>query len=418
MGAGQRDLDVVLYGATGSVGRLTAQYLATARNGVRVALAGRSAERLAAVRQTLGDNARDWPLIVADDGQPVVLNQMAARTRVVVNTVGPYAANGLPVVAACAAAGTDYVDLAAEIPFVRQSIDAYHQQAAHTGARIVHSCGFDSIPSDLTVYALHRRVTADGAGELGKTTFVLRTANYAMGFSRGTIGTMVELMRAGSGDPEMRRLLDDPYGLSPNRSAEPDLGPQPDVSLHRGEELAPELAGLWTSGYLMALYNTRCVRRTSALLNWVYGRQFRYMETASMGSSFAAPAMAAMANATIAGASRLGGPYLRMVPPGLLESLASRPNTGGDGTSRGQYLVETYTTTTLGMRYVSSIAQQGDPGYVATSVLLGESALALALDRDLLPDRRGVLTPAAAMGDVLLTRLAAAGVAMRTAPLG
>ena len=417
MGAGQRDLDVVLYGATGSVGRLTARYLATARNGVRVALAGRSAERLAAVRQTLGDGAREWPLIVADTSAPAVLNQIAARTRVVVNMVGPYAANGLPVVAACASAGTDYVDLAAEIPFVRKSIDAYHQQAVHSGARIVHSCGFDSIPSDLTVYALHRRAVADGAGELGDTTFVLRIANYATGFSRGTVGTMVELMRAGSGDPEMRRMLDDPYSLSPNRSAEPDVGPQPDVSLHRGEELAPELAGLWTSGYLMALYNTRCIRRTNALLNWVYGRQFRYQEAASMGSSLAAPAMAAMTNATIAGASRLGGAYLRMFPPGLLERVSSRASTAGDDASRGRYLVETYTTTTQGVRYMSSMAQQGDPGYAATSVLLGESALALALDRDKLPDRHGVLTPVAAMGDVLAERLPAAGVAINATRL-
>jgi short subunit dehydrogenase-like uncharacterized protein len=417
MGAGQRDLDVVLYGATGSVGRLTAQYLARAGNGLRVALAGRSAERLAAVRQTLGDGARDWPLIVADTSAPAVLNQIAARTRVVVNMVGPYAANGLPVVAACASAGTDYVDLAAEIPFVRKSIDAYHQQAVHSGARIVHSCGFDSIPSDLTVYALHRRAVADGAGELGDTTFVLRIANYATGFSRGTVGTMVELMRAGSGDPEMRRMLDDPYSLSPNRSAEPDVGPQPDVSLHRGEELAPELAGLWTSGYLMALYNTRCIRRTNALLNWVYGRQFRYQEAASMGSSLAAPAMAAMTNATIAGASRLGGAYLRMFPPGLLERVSSRASTAGDDASRGRYLVETYTTTTQGVRYMSSMAQQGDPGYAATSVLLGESALALALDRDKLPDRHGVLTPVAAMGDVLAARLPAAGVAINATRL-
>jgi saccharopine dehydrogenase (NAD+, L-lysine-forming) len=417
MGAGQRDLDVVLYGATGSVGRLTAQYLARAGSGLRVALAGRSAQRLADVRRTLGDGARDWPLIVADTSTPEVLNQIAARTRVVVNMVGPYAANGLPVVAACASAGTDYVDLAAEVPFVRLSMDAYHQQAVQTGARIVHSCGFDSIPSDFTVYALHRSAVADGAGELGDTTFVLRVANYATGFSRGTVDTMVELMRAGSGDPETRRMLDDPYSLSPNRSAEPDLGPQPDVSLHRGEELAPELAGLWTSGYLMALYNTRCIRRTNALLNWVYGRQFRYKETASMGSSLAAPAMAAMTNATIAGASRLGGAYLRMFPPGLLERVTSRASTANDDASRGRYLVETYTTTTQGVRYMASMAQQGDPGYAATSVLLGESALALALDRDQLPDRSGVLTPVAAMGDVLAARLPAAGVTINATRL-
>jgi len=411
MGDPGRDLDIVIYGATGSVGKLTARYLA--RSGLRIGVAGRSAQRLGALRQELPE--ADWPLIVVDTGEQDALRRLAGRTRVMISTVGPYATHGLAVVAACAAAGTDYVDLAADVPFVRRSIDAFHEQSVQSGARIVHSCGFDSVPSDLTVYALHRRVLADGAGELADTTFVLRAANYAMGFSRGTVDTMFELMRAGWGDPETRRLLDDPYSLSPDRVAEPDLGPQPDVSLHRGEELAPELAGLWTSGYLMALYNTRCVRRTNALLGWIYGRRFRYSETASMGSSLAAPAMAAMTNATITGASRLGGAYLRMWPPRLLESLIPRPN--GDGAPRGHYRVETYATTTTGARYMASMAQQGDPGYAATAVLLGESALALARDRDELSDRRGVLTPASAMGDVLLKRLAAIGVTVHTAHL-
>jgi short subunit dehydrogenase-like uncharacterized protein len=413
MHAAPRDLDIVLYGATGSVGKLTARYLAG--SGLRVGLAGRSAQRLDGLRQVLPDEAREWPLIVADTGEPEALNQLAARTHVVISTVGPYATHGLPVVAACAAAGTNYVDLAAEVPFVRRSIDAHHEQSIETGARIVHSCGFDSIPSDLSVYALHRAVVADGAGELAETAFVLRSANYAIGFSRGTVGTMFELMRAGFGDPETRRLLDDPYSLSPDRAAEPDLGPQPDVSLHRGEELAPELTGLWTSGYLMALYNTRCVRRSNALLAWEYGRRFRYTESASMGSSPVAPAMAAMTNATITGASRLGGAYLRLLPPRLLESLIPAPSS--DGAPRGHYRVETYAATTSGARYVASMTQDGDPGYAATAVLLGESALALARDRDQLPDRRGVLTPASAMGDALLKRLAAVGVTVHVAQL-
>jgi short subunit dehydrogenase-like uncharacterized protein len=418
MRAGQRDLDIVLYGATGSVGALTARYLARHGAGVRIALAGRSAERLCALSQTIGAPDGDWPLIVADPAQPQSLDELAARTRVMVSAIGPYGPNGLPLVAACAAAGTDYVDLAAEVPFVRRSIETYHEQAVASGARIVHSCGFDSIPSDLTVHALHRRAVLDGAGELGATTFVLRNANYAMGFSRGTVETMLELMRAGSGDPETRRILDDPYSLSPNRGAEPDPGPQPDVSLHRGVELAPELTGLWTSGYLMGLYNTRCVRRTNALLDWEYGRRFRYVETANMGSSLVAPAMAATTNAIITGAARLGGAYLRMLPPGLLEGLTSRPSGGHADASQGNYRVETYTTTTRGARYVAKMAQHGDPGYAATSVLLGESALALAVDRKHLSDLRGVLTPAAAMGDALLARLPAAGVPIDVTRLG
>jgi short subunit dehydrogenase-like uncharacterized protein len=301
MHAGQRDLDIVIYGATGFVGRLTAEYLAKADAGIRVALAGRSAERLLAVRQALGAGAENWPLIVADLAHPVALTAMAAQTRAVVSAVGPYSRRGLPVVAACAAAGTDYADLTGEVPFVRQSIDRHHRQAVDNGARIVHSCGFDSIPSDLNVYALHSRILDDDAGELGETTFVLRA--YSGGFSGGTVATMVELMQIGWGDPKMRRTLDDPYSLSPDRSAEPELGPQPDLPLRRGADIAPELKGLWMCGYLMALYNTRCVRRSNALLNWAYGRRLRYTETLSMGSSFAAPVFAAMGNVGLVSAS-------------------------------------------------------------------------------------------------------------------
>lgn len=415
MSAGQRDLDIVLYGATGFVGKLTAEYLANAGAGARIALAGRSAERLSAVQRSLGAVAQNWPLIVADLAQAEALEAMAARTHVVVSAVGPYTKLGLPVVAACAAAGTDYADLTGEVFFVRNSIDAYHQQAVDNGARIVHSCGFDSIPSDLTVYALHRRVVVDGAGELGDTTLVLR--DYSGGYAGGSISTMIELMRIASSDSTMRRMLDDPYSLSPDRAAEPDLASPPDLPLCSGAEIAPELAGLWLGGYVMALYNTRCVRRTNALLHWAYGRRFRYAESLAMGSTVASPFIAGMFNTAIAGASRFGGWYLRMLPPGLLERVTPPPGTGHNEGLRGHYRVETYTTTSNGQRYVATMAQRGDPGYTATSVMLGESALTLAFDRDRLPDRCGVLTPTAAMGDALLARLTSAGVAIDTARL-
>jgi short subunit dehydrogenase-like uncharacterized protein len=415
MGAGQRDLDIVIYGATGFIGKLTAEYLARAGAGIRVALAGRSAERLRAVRQTLGAGAQDWPVIVADLSQQTALKAMAARTRVVVSAVGPYSRHGLPVVAACAAAGTDYADLTGEVPFVRDSIDLYHQQAAENGARIVHSCGFDSIPSDLTVYALHRQAIEDGAGELGDTTLVLRA--YSGGYAGGSIATMIELMRIAADDPKMRRMLDDPYSLSPDRSAEPELGTQPDLPLCEGSEIAPELRGLWIGGYVMALYNTRCVRRSNALLGFGYGRQFRYQETITHGSTVAAPVIAAMFNAGIAGASRFGGWYLRMLPPGLVERLTPAPGIGHDEGSRGHYKVETYTTTTDGRRYMATMSQRRDPGYAASAVMVGESALCLATDRERLSPSRGVLTPAAAMGDALLARLPAAGVTINTVQL-
>ncbi len=414
MTATPREFDMVLYGATGFVGKLTAEYLARAGGDARIALAGRSTERLLAVRKTLAESAQSWPVVTADAASPSTLNEMAARTRVVITTVGPYTRYGLPLVAACAAAGTDYADLTGEPLFVRDSIDLYHKQAADTGARIVHACGFDSVPSDLSAYALYRAARDDGAGELLDTDFVVRS--FSGGLSGGTIASMLEVLSTASSDPDARRQLADPYTLSTDRSAEPELGSQPDLPWRRGRQLAPELTGLWTAGFMMAPTNTRIVRRSNALLDWAYGRRFRYSESMSLGSS----AMAPVASAVLSGVGNLmtglGGRYFRLLPRGLVERVVPKPGTGPSAASRerGYYRTETYTTTTTGARYVARMAQDGDPGYKATSVLLGECGLALAFDRDKLSELHGVLTPAAAMGDALLARFPAASVSLET----
>ncbi|MBV9720949.1 MAG: enoyl-ACP reductase, partial [Mycobacterium sp.] len=334
-----------------------------------------------------------------------------------VTTVGPYSRYGLPLVAACAAAGTDYADLTGEPPFVRDSIDLYHKQALDTGARIVHACGFDSIPSDLTVYALYRRAREDSAGDLGTTDFVVRSVSG--GFSGGTIASGVEVFSAVSRDANVRRQFADPYTLSPNRVAEPELGAQPDLQWHRGREIAPELTGLWTAGFLMAPANTRIVRRSNALQDYAYGRRFQYSEHMSVGSSAFAPVASAVVNGVGNAVTAMGSRYFRLLPRRLVDRVLPKPGTGPSEAVRkkGFYKAETYTTTTSGARYVATIAQQGDPGYQATAVLLGESGLALALNRGELSELRGVLTPAAAMGDALLARFPAAGVSLQTALL-
>jgi short subunit dehydrogenase-like uncharacterized protein len=413
----QREFDIVLYGATGFVGKLTAEYLAKAGGDARIALAGRSQDKLLAVRDTLGDPAQSWPLIAADASQPSTLNAMAAKAQVVVTTVGPYTRYGLPLVAACAAAGTDYADLTGEPMFIRESIDLHHKQAIDTGARIVHSCGFDSIPSDLTVFALYRRAQEDQAGELADTNLVVRT--LAGGVSGGTVASMMEFMRQASSDPEARRLINDPYTLTPDRHAEPELGAQPDMRWRRGREIAPELDDYWVGAFVMAGPNSRIVRRSNALLDYAYGRRFEYAEQMSTGRSIAAPVAAAMATAGNAAAFGLGTRYFNRLPRKLVERVAPAPGTGPSerARERGHYTVETYTTTTTGARYVARMSQKGDFGYKATSALLGESGLALALDRDRLSDLRGVLTPAAAMGDALLARFPDAGVSLETSRL-
>ncbi|UNB54883.1 trans-acting enoyl reductase family protein [Mycolicibacterium sp. YH-1] len=414
MSAAQREFDIILYGATGFVGKLTAEYLARAGGDARIALAGRSTERLRVVRDSLGEAAAAWPLIAADASAPSTLADIAARTRVVVTTVGPYTKYGLPLVAACAAAGTDYADLTGETMFIRDSIDGYHKQAVDTGARIVHSCGFDSIPSDLTVYALYKQAQRDGAGELGDTTFVLR--DMAGGVSGGTVASMLEVMATASGDPAARREMADPYTLSTDRQAEPDFGHQSDTPWRRGRDIAPELDGLWTGAFPMGAPNSRIVRRSNALLDWSYGRSFRYTEMMSTGSSIAAPVAAALGTAANAAVLGLGSRYFNKLPRRMVDRVVPKPGTGPSERARenGHYTVETYTTTTSGARYRALMAQRGDPGYKATSVLLGECGLALALDRDALSDLRGVLTPAASMGDALMARFPAAGVRLET----
>ncbi|BBX72811.1 saccharopine dehydrogenase NADP-binding domain-containing protein [Mycobacterium shinjukuense] len=413
----EREFDIVLYGATGFSGTLTADYLAHSGSPVRIALAGRSTERLRAVRENLGAAAQDWPLILADAAQPSTLEAMATRAQVVLTTVGPYTRYGLPLVAACATAGTDYADLTGELMFGRISIDLYHKQAADTGARIVLSCGFDSIPSDLNVYQLYRRAIEDGTGELCDTNLVLRSFSQRW-VSGGSVATYSEAMRTASSDPDARRMVNDPYTLTTDRGAEPELGPQPDFPWRRGRDLAPELAGFWTGGFVQGPYNTRIVRRSNALQDWAYGRRFRYSETMSLGRSVAAPVASAAVTGAIAGAIGVGNRYFSRLPRRLVERITPRPGTGPSRKTRerGHYRFETYTTTTTGARYRATFAHHVD-AYASTAVLLAESGLALALDRDRLSELRGVLTPAAAMGDVLLRRLPRAGLSMGTARL-
>ena len=401
--SGDRELDVVVFGATGFAGRLVAGYLAGhAPGGVGIGLAGRSEQRLAEVRAGLGAAASAWPLLVADSADPVSLAVLARAARVVVSTVGPYRAQGLALVEACAAAGTHYADLTGEVLFVRDSIDRCHDVAASTGARIVHCCGFDSVPSDLGVLVLHQAARADDAGDLLDTTLAVTALRG--GISGGTLASMMGQLDEVRASAERRRVTGDPYALSPDRAAEPDLGDERDLDWARYDG---DLR-MWVGPWAMAGINTRVVRRSNALRGWAYGRRFRYREVTGFGTSPAAPmlAVAASAAAKTAEAGLAFGPSRA-----LLSQLLPAPGQGPREKTRrtGFFRMQIHTRTSAGARYLGTIGAQGDPGYAATSVMLGETALCLALDRDHLPDRAGVLTPATAMGAALTARLRSAG---------
>ncbi|MBO4237441.1 saccharopine dehydrogenase family protein [Pseudonocardia alni] len=394
-------VDIALYGATGFVGGLIARHLAEhAPPGVRIALAGRSEAKLAATRAALPASARDWPLIVADAADPAATDRLAAGARVVLSTVGPYAKYGLGLVGSCARAGTHYADLTGEVLFVREAIDRFHDTARASGARIVHSCGYDSVPSDLGVWLAHRAAQADGAGGL---TEVRTVATMRGGVSGGTVDSLRGQLDTVRTDRDARRLAARPHSLSPDPSAEPtpsqpgDAGPPARL---------PD--GTWTAPFVMASYNTRIVRRSNALLDHAYGRGLRYGELQGCGRGVSG---AVTAGVVTGGLGALVGAF--MVPPirPLLDRVLPAPGTGPSERTRerGWFRMDVRAETESGRRYRVRVSGPGDPGYGATAVMFGEAGLALALGGSALPDRAGCLTPATALGDVLVDRLRAAG---------
>ncbi|MCT2178803.1 saccharopine dehydrogenase NADP-binding domain-containing protein [Brachybacterium muris] len=409
-----RRFDLVLFGASGFVGRLVAQHLADqAPAGVRIALAGRTLARLEEVRDRHGRS--EWALLTADSSDHAALADLAGAARVVASTVGPYHRHGLPLVLECARAGTDYVDLTGEVAFVRESIDRAHDEAVRTGARIVHSCGFDSVPSDLAVHLLHGAATADGAGGLGDTTLLV--TQLRGGLSGGTVDSMREQLTLVRSDREAAQLAADPYALAPDRATEPRLPGQDDST----EIFIESASGRWTAPFVMASYNTRIVRRSHALLREHgdtpagYGAAFRYREMVDTGRGRRGRRRA---QALRTGLAAL---WLGLSTPGLsriVDALLPEPGEGPSAAQRdaGRFEVQARTTTDSG-EYLVTVGAQGDPGYAATSVMIGQAALALAVDPGHCHPDGGVLTPAVALGDVLVERLRAQGFRLRVDPL-
>jgi short subunit dehydrogenase-like uncharacterized protein len=286
---------------------------------------------------------------------------------------------------------------------MRESIDTCHDEAARGGVRIVHACGFDSIPSDLGVLLLHDAAEADGAGDLEETTLVVSALKGSL--SGGTIDSMKVQLQEARADARIRRLVADPYALSPDRAEEPALGDERDLmTVRRDKDL-----GLWVGPFLLAGSNTRVVRRSNALQGWAYGRRFRYREVTGYGSGALAPLKGAGMAATVGGlAAGLSFGPSRAV----LGRMLPAPGEGPSEKARqaGSFRIEIHARTSNGARYIGRVSASGDPGYAATSLMLGEAAMCLAGDE--LPARTGVLTPATAMGARLVERLRAAGMTL------
>jgi short subunit dehydrogenase-like uncharacterized protein len=397
-----REFDLVLMGATGFTGGLVAGVLAeriSAKQPLRWAIAGRNRQRLEAARKGLGDAADDIAIVVADSTSADDMNALAARTRAVCTTVGPYSNYGSELVAACAAHGTDYCDLTGEVPWVRRMIDAHHDTAEATGARIVHSCGFDCVPSDLGVWFLQREAIERFGAPLQHIKFRLKAARGAA--SGGTVASLMQVVREATASGEVRRVLRDPYGLNPAGERKgPDRG---DLNFIRYDADI----GAWIGPFVMAAINTRVVRRSNALLDYPYGADFRYDEAVITGAGISGSIKGLLLSSAMAGA--VAGAVLPPVRYLMGKFLLPSPGEGPDADAResGYYKILFHGRTSDGQVLTATLSGQGDPGYGSTSRILAEAALCLAADKTGLPKPRrgGSLTPAAAMGDALLDRL-------------
>ncbi len=372
------ELDIVVYGASGFTGKLVAEYLASRYGGgVNWALAGRSVDKLAAVRDAIGAPA-DTPLIAADAGDPASLAAMVDRTKAVVTTVGPYQLYGAALVAACAQAGTDYLDLCGEPAWMRQMIDAHHAAAQASGARIVFSCGFDSIPFELGVFFLEETAKAQRGKPVSRVKGRVRKMRGT--HSGGTAASMKATIAAAARDPGVLALLKNPFALTPGFE-----GPSQPLGLmsHYDADV-----GGWVAPFVMAAINTRNVHRSNALMGHPWGTDFVYDEMMIAG--------------TEAVASAIAGAIQAMAGPG-----GPKP---GEGPSKAEREAGFYDILFIGLAADGNqvrIAVTGDmdPGYGSTSKMIAESALCLVQDSAGTPG--GIWTPGAAMGHRLVDRLVA-----------
>jgi short subunit dehydrogenase-like uncharacterized protein len=374
-----KDFDIIVYGATGFTGRLVAEYLAGS-GARRWAMAGRSQDKLAEVRDLIGAPA-DTPLVVADAEDAASLRAMVDRTQVVLTTVGPYQLYGSDLVAACAAAGTAYVDLCGEPAWMRQMIDAHHATAQRSGARIVFSCGFDSIPFDLGVQALQEAATARFGAPAPRVKG--RVRQMQGGFSGGTAASLKATLAAAAKDPSLLKLLASSFALTPGFS-----GP------HQPTGLIPEYdttLGAWVAPFVMAPINTKNVHRTNFLLGHPYGEDFRYDEM------MVAPGVGDMAKAAAEAIAKIN-PFAGDKGP--------KP---GEGPSKEERDTGFYDLLFAGLmpggeRIDCVVKGDRDPGYGSTSKMIAESALCLVEDVE---GDGGIWTPGALMGAPLRKRLEA-----------
>ena len=388
----KRDFDLIIWGATGFTGNLVCNYINKNYNEreLRWAIAGRNKKKILKLQQKL--KIDDSRTIIADSSDKDSLVKMVKKSRVVCTTVGPYAKYGTNLVEACIEGETNYCDITGETQWIRRIIDRFHTKAKEKNIKIINSCGFDSIPSDMGVF-YSQKIMLEKTGKYA-STINMRVAGAKGGISGGTYNSLSNVLEEALIDKEVRKTLTNPYGLNP---IDKQFGP--DKSDLR-EVIFDTVSNSWIAPFVMAGINTKIVRRSHALMDFMYGKNFAYDEATLTGKGIAGQIRGYMSLIPIFLATRKKGSIIKKIVDFILPK-------SGEGPSKktrinGYYNLRFYLTADK-MTYVSKVLGDMDPGYGSTSKMLAESAICLALDE--IPDTYGILTPSVALGDSLLKRL-------------
>jgi len=388
----KRDFDLIIWGATGFTGNLVCDYISKNYNEreLRWAIAGRNEKKILKLQQKL--KIDDSRTIIADSSDKDSLVKMVKKSKVVCTTVGPYAKYGTNLVEACIEGETNYCDITGETQWIRRIIDRFHTKAKEKNIKIINSCGFDSIPSDMGVF-YSQKIMLEKTGKYA-STINMRVAGAKGGISGGTYNSLSNVLEEALIDKEVRKTLTNPYGLNP---IDKQFGP--DKSDLR-EVIFDTVSNSWIAPFVMAGINTKIVRRSHALMDFMYGKNFAYDEATLTGKGIAGQIRGYMSLIPIFLATRKKGSIIKKIVDFILPK-------SGEGPSKktrinGYYNLRFYLTLDK-MTYVSKVLGDMDPGYGSTSKMLAESAICLALDE--IPDTYGILTPSVALGDSLLKRL-------------
>jgi short subunit dehydrogenase-like uncharacterized protein len=401
----QTNYDLVVFGATSFVGQILTRYLAeyfsTQQEQLRWAIAGRSQQKLQDLKSGLGTLGESLPILIADASNQAELNALCAQTRVVVSTVGPYALYGEPLIQACVTNGTDYCDLTGETQWIKKMIEKYESQAQQSGARIVHCCGFDSVPSDMGVYYLQQQ--AQKQFNAPATQVSMRVKTLKGGASGGTVASLINVIQEAAADPALRKDLVNPYVLCP-----PDHGNSQRQIYIKTAKFDPDF-NAWIAPFVMAAVNERVVHRSNALSGNAYGSNFSYNEAILTGEGLKGrfKALGVVSGLGVFMLAAVSKPVSQLMERYMLPKPGEGPTPEQQRT--GRFDLRFIGKTEAGQTLKIKVTGDRDPGYGSTGKMLGQAALSLAIDHVKEAKKTGraggFWTPATMLDDRFIQRL-------------